>query len=76
MKRFIALSVTFATLFCSCSYLLDYKKDVNIAEDIIDDIVKEETGTELNLGPEHQAQSAASEIKISMDDTPGATGAA
>ena len=43
-------------LLSGCTSLLDIKKDTAIAEDIIDDVVKEEMGVELNLGPEHQAQ--------------------
>lgn len=39
-----------------CMSLLDFKKDVAIAEDITNDVVKEETGVELNLGPEHQVK--------------------
>lgn len=41
-------------VFCGCAALLDTKKDITIVEDIIDDIVKEETGFDLKLSPSDQ----------------------
>lgn len=49
MKKFFLL-----LLLCSCASLLDLKKDTALAEDIVDDVVKEEFNVELNLGPEHK----------------------
>ena len=76
MKLLIISATIMASFLCGCSYFLDGKKDVNIAEDIIDDVVKEETGTELNLGPEHQAKGVTGTTQVTVAESPGATGAA
>ncbi len=39
----------FLLFLCSCSVL----QMVGLGEDIVDDAVKLETGTELNIGPQH-----------------------
>ncbi len=53
-KKLLPIIVMFSLIAGGCASLLDPQKDMAIVEDIADDIVKEELGVELSLGPEHQ----------------------
>jgi len=49
--KILPLIMIVSMLSCGCTALLDTKKDLVIAEDIVDDVVKEETGFDLKLSP-------------------------
>jgi hypothetical protein len=47
MKRI--LPIFFIFIMTGCASLLDPQKDIALVEDIVDDVVKDETGIPLNL---------------------------
>lgn len=49
MNKLFLLTTIIMLLVSGCAALLDPQKDIAIAEDIVDDIVKEETGIPLDL---------------------------
>lgn len=54
MKKILTITLITMMILSGCAALMDTKKDITIVEDIIDDVVKEETGLQIKLSPSDQ----------------------